>query len=94
MDKAIRKRRGRSGVPTTFIIVAWTVLSLTDHRPTEAAVFRCSSGDASCLIQSINASNNNNEDNAIFLEAGTYTLTQAKALMKAACPILGEHSVS
>lgn len=41
----------------------------------EAAEFHCAAGDVPCLIDSINASNQNGEENTIHLEAGTYPLT-------------------
>lgn len=40
-----------------------------------AAEFACTSGDAACLITSIETANANGESNIITLEAGTYTLT-------------------
>jgi hypothetical protein len=39
-----------------------------------AAEFFCPSGNVSCLIAAINASNQNGQENTINLEAGTYTL--------------------
>jgi hypothetical protein len=40
-----------------------------------SADFNCAAGDVNCLIVSIQIANGNGQDNTIFLEAATYTLT-------------------
>lgn len=57
------------------LALAPAVLTLGTAFPTQAAVFRCASGDVACLVDAINQSNTNGERNTIRLEAGTYALS-------------------
>jgi len=52
--------------------VLFVLASVTSAR---AAEFQCASSNVPCLIDAINASNQNGEENTIHLEAGTYSLT-------------------
>ena len=58
------------------MITQITILVMLVSSPVNAAEFNISSGDVNALIEAINISNANNEDDTINLEAGTYTLTE------------------
>jgi hypothetical protein len=70
----IRKgARAASSLARSMVLALATMLAT---RPTvSAADFHCSAGDVPCLIAAVNTANGNGEDDTIFLEAGTYTLT-------------------
>ena len=56
--------------------LAIIILILGVSAPLHAAKFHCSSGDVTCLIASINKANRSKGPHTIFLDPGTYTLTQ------------------
>jgi hypothetical protein len=58
-------------------LVVYTLLLFSTPPFLSAAVFQIPAGDVPGLIAVINASNANGEENTIFLQAGTYTLTKA-----------------
>ena len=65
----------RWGIAWRMAIVAALGLALISSFPVQAKTFQCRAGDVRCLIAAITEANANQDgQNAIRLEAGTYTL--------------------
>src|SRR5262245_28209827 len=56
-------------------MAASIIISFGALESSHAARFSCPSGNVTCLIASINTANLTSDEDTIFLEPGTYTLT-------------------
>ena len=58
-------------------VFIFVIIIVSVYHTVNADVFKIPTGDVNSFIDAINSSNDNHEDDTIFLESGIYTLTQA-----------------